>query len=103
MQKPVLPILSGALSTGKTVTSGASSANQAIPNNQGGASAKQVMLSCVSGNVHVKLGIDNTVAATADDMLIGTTPVVLFTYGAKYIAYIQETAASKLNIAPLES
>lgn len=103
MQDRFVPVYSTGISTGATVTSGAASANTAIPTTQSGAKAKMVLLSCVSGSVHVKLGIDNTIAATANDLLIGVTPIAVFCGGCAYIAYIQEAAASKLNIAPLES
>jgi hypothetical protein len=103
MQPPVLVAYNTGLTTGTTVTSGASTANTALPTNSDGQNPNFVMLSCVSGNVHVKLG-GSGVTATANDLMIGITPVVLFTKGCGgYIAYIQETAGSKLNIAPVES
>jgi hypothetical protein len=86
---------------GSTVTSGGTSANTAIPTNSNGTTARAVLLTS-TGTVHVKAGIDNTVAATANDLMIGTTPVAISTRGMAYIAYIQESSAAKLNIAPLE-
>lgn len=94
-------VYKGGITTGATVTSGASSANVALPTDGSGRNPRHCMLSG-TGSVHVKLGIDNTVTATANDLMIGTAPVVLDTGGAAFIAYIQETAAAKLNIAPLE-
>lgn len=89
------------ITTGTTVTSAAGSANVAIPNDAGGSTARHVML-VSTGTVHVKFGIDATVTATANDFMVGTAPVFLDTRGAAYIAYIQEAASSKLNIAPVE-
>ena len=98
-----VPVYAAGVTVGSTVTSGASSANVAIPNNSNGTTARAVILTgAVAGAVHVKLGIDNTIAATANDLLIGTTPVVISTRGASFIAYIQEATAAKLNIAPVE-
>jgi uncharacterized alpha/beta hydrolase family protein len=87
--------------TGTTVTSAATTANTAIPNDSTGTTAKWVILTG-TGNVHVKLGPTNTVTATANDLMVGTVPIVINTRGNSFIAYIQETAAAKLNIAPVE-
>lgn len=96
-------IYAAGVTTGNTVTSGAASANVAIPNNANGTTARAVVLTAsVAGGVHVKLGIDNTVTATANDLLIGADPIVINTRGWAWIAYIQEATAAKLNIAPLE-
>ena len=98
-----VPIYATGVTTGSTVTSGAASANVAIPNNANGSTARAVVLTAgANAGVHVKLGIDNTVTATANDLMIGAQPVVIMTRGAGWIAYIQETASTKLNIAPLE-
>ena len=94
-------IYDGGKATGKTVTSGGTTANTAIPNDSNGTVARAVLLTS-TGTVHVKAGIDNSVTATADDLMIGTTPVAVMTRGMAYLAYIQESTAAKLNIAPLE-
>ena len=88
--------------TGVTKTSGATSANVAIPNTVDGNRAKVVRLTSTA-LVHVKFGVDNTVAATADDLLIGPGDGVNVNCKQwAFIAYIQETASAKLNITPLE-
>lgn len=85
-----------------TVTSGSSSANTALPTAGDGNTARYVLLTG-TGDVHVKLGYDNTVSATANDIMVGTTPIVLNCRGYAYLAYIQESSGAKLNIAPVEA
>jgi hypothetical protein len=52
---------------------------------------------------YVKLG-DVTVAATANDMLIQPADsVIMAVSGATNIAYIQGTAAGKINVVALEN
>ena len=84
--------------TGNTVTSGAATANIAIPNDASGNRAKQCRL-MVTGNLYVKLG-DASVTATTNDMLLSPNfDVVVNTKQFAKIAYIQETASAKLNIS----
>lgn len=103
MSNRVQPIYQVGGATGTTVTSGAATANVAIPNDSNGTSARVVMLTAgANAGVHVKLGTTNAVVATANDLMIGATPVVVNARGYTWIAYIQETAATKLQIAPVE-
>lgn len=88
--------------TGTTVTSGASTANVAIPVNANGDIPKYVRL-MVTGNLYVKAG-QSSVTATTNDMLLSPNfDVILNVHGCSKIAYIQETASAKLNITALES
>lgn len=89
------------ITTGTTVTSGASSAVAAIPNDSSGGTSSRIMLSS-TGTVHVKIGVGTGISATSNDLMIGATPVVLNCRGNDHIAYIQESASAKLNVAPVE-
>lgn len=88
--------------TGNTVTSGAGSANITIPNTVNGVRARFVRLQ-VTGNLYVKFGLAGVVATTNDMLLSPNFDVIVSCYAFTTIAYIQEAAASKLNITPLES
>lgn len=88
------------ITTGTTVTSGASTASAAVPNDSTGKAAGRVML-VSTATVHVKFG-GSGVTATANDLMVGTTPIVVNCQGNSNFAYIQETAAAKLNVSPVE-
>lgn len=105
MGNRVQPVYQVGGATGTTVTSGAASANVAIPNDSNGTTARAVMLTAggvANPALHVKLGTTNAVAATANDLMVGPLPIVVVTRGYGWIAYLQETAATKLQIAPIE-
>ena len=87
--------------TGTQVTSGAATANVAIPNAADGNKARYVRVTALA-SLYVKPGL-SAVTATANDMLLPAgTSEVLNVHGMTHIAYIQETAAAKLSITPLE-
>jgi hypothetical protein len=86
---------------GALVTSGAASAEVAIPNNTDGATARYVRIAA-TGTCHVKPVATGT-AATTNDILVGPGDAVfLNVQGFTHIAYIQQAAASKLVITPVE-
>ena len=88
--------------TGAQVTTGAASARVAIPTNAAGKACKHVRLQS-TGNCYVRPG-DASVTATANDILLSpNNHLILAVAGFSNIAYLQETAAAKLNITPLES
>lgn len=88
---------------GSTVTTAGSSSAVAIPVDASGATARAVLLSCPpGGSAHVRAG-QSTVVATSNDLLVGDWgPTVFAVGGCSHIAYIEEVAGSKLNIAPIE-
>lgn len=91
----------GVGAVGTTVTSGAAaSAAAAIPNGPGGTRAKRIR---VTGTTlgYIKFGPDG-VAATANDILITTTPTYFNVGGHSHFSVIQETAACKINIVPVD-
>lgn len=88
--------------SGTTVTSGATTANVALPTTANGLAPKFVRLQ-VDGFMFVRLG-DASVVATTNDLLLSPNEAeVVVAAGAAKIAYIQSTAAAKLNIIPLEA
>lgn len=88
--------------TGTQVTTGATTANVAIPVNAAGKSPKHVRLQS-TGNCYVRPG-NASVTATANDILLSpNNHLILDVTNFTNIAYLQETAAAKLNITPLES
>lgn len=88
---------------GVQVTSGAASANTAVPNTANGVKARYCALVCPSGYVYVSIG-QASAAATANDLPIvaGQPPVIVSTQQYAKIAYIQGSAAALLNIIPVE-
>lgn len=87
---------------GATVATGAASSTIAIPVASSGEIPRFIRLSSTNG-VHAKLGIA-AVAATANDMLVTVSDAVILVVprGVTHIASIQESAAGKLNVTPLE-
>lgn len=89
--------------TGITVTSGAGSASQAIPADSTGVGHAKLVRLMVTGNLYVKF-TRGAGTATANDMLLSPNfDVVVNCKQYDTISYIQETAAAKLNILPLEA
>ncbi len=87
--------------TGVQVTSGASSARTAIPAAADGNTARHVRVQALA-SAYVR-PCNSTGAASANDILVtANEQVILNVQGFTHIAYIQETAAAKINITPLE-
>lgn len=86
---------------GNTVTTGAASANIAIPVNSAGAKPSYIRVSATTES-YVQMGT-STVAATANSALVQPADsVILAVGGHDHIAYIQGTSSGKVNITPLE-
>jgi len=88
--------------TGTQVTSSGSSAVVAIPVNAAGKAPKHVRLQSI-GNCYVRPGTSGTTCTTGDILLSPNNHLVLCVQSFTHIAYLQETAAAKINITPLES
>lgn len=100
----LIPQMLSVAVAGTTVTSGAGSAEAAIPNDASGSTAKAVLISCVTpaGGAFVK-PVQTGTAATTNDVFVGYgAPRILWVQGFTHIAYIQSVAATALNIVPLE-
>ncbi len=89
---------------GTQVTSGASSANVAIPTTASGKTARFVAVQTVGATfAYVKFGPTNTVAASANDFPISSNELRIFDVaGQSFMAYVQETAGAKINLCPIE-
>jgi hypothetical protein len=86
---------------GVQVTSAGASARVAIPATADGNTARHLRIQALA-SAYVR-PCNSTGTATANDILV--TPneqVVLNVQGFTHIAYIQETAAAKINFTPLE-
>lgn len=86
---------------GTTVTTGASSAAVAIPNASDGNRARFVMVTAKS-TAYIKFG-SSGVAATSSDILVGGgAPVIFAVKPFTHFAHLQETAATLVNVVPVE-
>jgi hypothetical protein len=87
---------------GAQVTTAGTSATTAIPNDASGSRARWVRLSALA-SCYVRPGFVGTTATTGDMLLISADSVCLDVRPYTHIAHIQETAAAKFNITPLDS
>lgn len=86
---------------GTTVTTGASSAAVAIPNASDGNRARFVMVTA-KATAYIKFG-SSGVAATSSDILVGGgAPVIFAVKPFTHFAHLQETAATLVNVVPVE-
>lgn len=88
---------------GVQVTTGATTANVGIPTDANGVNRARYVRLAATGLCYVRPG-NNTVTATASDILvIPGESLLLNVAGMTHIAHLQETAAAKLTISPVES
>lgn len=87
---------------GAQVTTSGTSQVTAIPVNAAGKVPKHVRLQS-TGNCYVRPGLSGTTCTTGDILLSPNNHLILSVQGFTHIASLQETAAAKLNITPLES
>lgn len=86
---------------GTTVTTGAASARVAIPVNSSGSRPLYIRVTSVA-EAYVQMG-GSSVNATANSVLVQPADSQIFAVGGHtHIAYIQGTAATRVNITPLE-
>ena len=88
--------------TGTQVTSGAASAVVAIPNAADGNRARFLRLQS-TGNAYVRPGTSGTTCTVNDILLSPNEALLLNVQGFTHIAHLQETAAAKINLTPLEA
>jgi len=88
---------------GFTAATGAASASQAIPVCSDGVRPRYIRVAGIN-ECYVKLGTSG-VTATANDALIQPADALtlVVSMGITHIAYIQGTAAGKVNVVPLEN
>jgi hypothetical protein len=87
---------------GVQVTTGAASATQTIPNTSSGVQAKYIFVAALSGAAYVKVGQAGLTCTVNDIPIVASQGLILNVMGMTTLAYLQESAAVKLNIIPLE-
>lgn len=87
--------------TGVNITTGAASANHALPTSSDGNVPNYCVISTTVA-CHVRWGQGTQTAVATDFYLPPNFPMVIRTLGCTNIAAIQDTAAGVLNVAPLE-
>ena len=96
-----MPVGIAILSTGAIITTGAASANVAMPVNSAGQTPKWVRLAATAA-CYVNLGAAGNTAAAGDILVQPADSIVLRAAGVASIAAIQVTAAGVLQISALE-
>lgn len=88
--------------TGANITTGAASASVPIPTAQSGEIPRYVYVTATAA-AHVRLGTA-AVTALATDLMVqpGDSAILAVPRGMTNIAAIQDTAAGRVNVAPLE-
>jgi hypothetical protein len=88
---------------GFTAATGAASARSTIPVDTSGNRPNYIRVAAINES-YVKLG-DVTVTATTNDILIQPADAIYLQVGkaVTHIAYIQGTAAGKINVSPLDN
>ena len=90
------------VAVGFTAATGAATARTAIPTDSAGNLPRYIRVAAINES-YVRLG-NATVVATTNDSLIQPADAAIFAVnGATNIAYIQGTAAGKVNVVPLEN
>lgn len=88
---------------GTTVTTGAASANAAIPNASDGNKPRYIRVAATIES-YVKLGITGVTATSNDIMVQPADAVILHVpIGVTHIGYIQGASAGRVNVTPLEN
>lgn len=87
---------------GIQATTGVASAVTAIPATASGRAPKHVYIQA-TGLAYIKPGLVGSACTVNDILITVNNPIVLDVAGFTHIAHIQEAAAAKVNITPLES
>jgi hypothetical protein len=86
---------------GTQVTTGGASVATAIPNNASAVIAKYVRLTSTT-QCYVKPGFVGSTCTVNDALITAGESLILNVHGYTHICHLQETAACKLTITPLE-
>lgn len=86
---------------GTTVTTGAASAAVAIPNAGDGNRARFVMVTA-KATAYIKFGASGVTATANDILLPANNPVIFAVKPFTHFAHLQETAATLVNVVPVE-
>jgi hypothetical protein len=88
--------------TGNNITTGAASANAALPPASSGEIARYYRFACTAA-AHIRLGTSGVTAVATDLMLVPGAELILDRpQGLTHWAAIQDTAAGTVNCTPLE-
>jgi len=87
---------------GVQIISGAATARVAVPNMSSGAPPKFVRVQS-NAPAYIRFGDVNVVATVNDFYLSPNNPELVVTAGMGYMACLQDAAAAKINITPLEA
>lgn len=104
MSKPGFPewgVLSVA-GTPVSATTGAASAELALPNTADGSDARFVWVQTVAGSCYVMPVLTGTAVVAGAGIVITTAPIILNVRGYTHLAHIQITGAQTLVVVPLE-
>ena len=91
------------VAVGTSITTGVGSASATIPNDSAGNVPRYVRVSATAA-CYVKLGVSSA-TATANDILVQPADAIILHIPSGYtkIAAIQDSAAGKCNVVPLEN
>lgn len=89
------------IATGTQVTTGAASSAVAIPNAADGNRARFVRVSAKAG-AYIQPGPSGATATTGSIYVNASEAVYLNVNGMTHIAHLQDTAATTVNITPIE-
>lgn len=99
MLKNVFPINSAGL----RITTGAASANTALPITSSGAVARYIRILPETGTGYIKLGVNGVTATTSNILVSANVPLVLPTGGLTHIGYIQSAfGAASINVVAID-
>jgi len=88
--------------TGATITTGAASANVAIPLDSSGNVPRYIRIAAINPS-YIKLGVAGVTAAVGDILVQPADAVILCTNGCTFVAAIQQAAAGVVQISPLSN
>jgi len=97
----VRPVYAGGVTVGTQLTTTATVSTASLPSAANGSTARWCLFAAVNTPTHVRVG---GTTCTVNDLLVGTTPIALRTFGASQVAICPDnaTAGAKINISPLE-
>jgi hypothetical protein len=91
------------LATGVSITTGAASASSALPTMLSGERPRYIRVSGINA-CYARLGTSGVVATSTDTLIQPADAVIMAVpSGVTHIAAIQDSAAGKLNVVPLEN
>lgn len=87
---------------GFSAATGAASASTAIPVDSAGNKPRYIRVAGINA-CYVKLGQSGVVATNADVLIQPADREIMTVSGATHIAYIQDSAAGRVSVVPLEN